>query len=160
MKVRQANRADSLQIAILNRAVQEPHAAAEPLFFKSEPDIAQVIAFFEELLADPDNRIFIIEVEGRAAGYLYLQIMRRPENVFMHAYNMAYIHHIAVLKEKQGGGLGSILMEAACDLAREEDIQMVALDTWSFNTAAHGFFRRRGFETFNLRMKKRMMDEG
>ncbi len=96
----------------------------------------------------------ILEEEGKAAGYIFLEIMSRPENVFMHAYSMIYIHHIAVLPEKQGSGYGTKLIEAACILAQEENIPHVALDTWSFNTAAHNFFKGRGFKTFNMRMSK------
>ena len=80
--------------------------------------------------------------------------MHRPENAFIHDYSMIHIHHIAVVTEKQGNGYGTKLIEAACILAQEENIRRVVLDTWSFNTAAHNFFKGRGLKTFNLRMSK------
>ncbi len=82
----------------------------------------------------------ILEEEGMAAGYLFIQIMHRPENAFMHAYSMIHINHIAVVPERQGCGYGIKLLEAACILAHEENIPRVVLDIWSFNTAAHKFF--------------------
>ena len=82
-------------------AVQAPHAAPEPLLFKSEADEVQVIQFFERVLADPDSRILILELDDLGLGYLYLQIMRRPESAFRYAYSVIYIHHIAVTPENR-----------------------------------------------------------
>lgn len=155
MLIRAAVNSDCPQLAKLNNTVQAIHAAAEPLLFKVKPNIKQVEVFFKEMLADPQKRILILEDDnGTAAGYLFLEIMVRPENAFMKAYNMAYIHHLAVASEKQGVGYGTRLIEAACDLAKMENITRVALDSWSFNEDAHNFFHNRGFRTFNLRMSK------
>jgi ribosomal protein S18 acetylase RimI-like enzyme len=154
MKIRPATSEDCPQLAVLNHTVQTSHAESEPLLFKQDPDAGQVTDFFMDMLDDPDNHILILEEEGKAAGYLFLQIIRRPENAFMQAYSMIHIHHIAVVTEKQGSGYGTKLLEAACILAQEENIPRVVLDTWSFNTAAHKFFKGRGFKTFNLRMSK------
>jgi ribosomal protein S18 acetylase RimI-like enzyme len=59
----------------------------------------------------------------------------------------------------RGRGCGRILMQAACQLANDEDIPQVALDVWSFNSKAQAFFNRMGFQTFNLRMNLWISDD-
>jgi ribosomal protein S18 acetylase RimI-like enzyme len=157
MNIRFAERTDCPTLASLNQTVQHIHAEAVPQLFKSSPDRVQVIDFFVDLLDDPENRIMLLEDDGQAVGYLYFQILRRPENAFMFAYDVIYIHHIAVERSKQGRGYGTQLINAAVEFARNKRVPQIALDTWSFNSDAQEFFMRKGFKIFNIRMN-RMLD--
>jgi RimJ/RimL family protein N-acetyltransferase len=38
----------------------------------------------------------------------------------------------------------------------ELGVQQVALDTWSFNTAAQAFFAWCGYEIYNVRLRRRL----
>jgi hypothetical protein len=40
-------------------------------------------------------------------------------------------------------------------LATELAVPEVALDTWTFNVAAQGFFQSLGYSAYNLRLRKR-----
>lgn len=160
MKIRTADHEDCQSLALLNREVQNPHADSVPHMFKHNPDSAEMCEFFEELLNDSDNRIFIIANDGQDLGYIFCQMMRRSETAFMYAYSLVYVHHIAVLKDSRGSGCGRRLIEAAYQLAEEEQINQIALDVWSFNTNAQAFFKHMGFDTFNLRMNYWLTEAG
>lgn len=57
-----------------------------------------------------------------------------------------YLHHMAVLPELQGRGLGKRLMEAAVGVARERRMQM-KLEVSEANAGAIALYRKYGFET-------------
>jgi GNAT superfamily N-acetyltransferase len=53
-------------------------------------------------------------------------------------------------------GVGLALMQQAEMLAEEWNVQRMQLDSWDFNTQAHAFFERSGFERFNFRFWKQL----
>jgi ribosomal protein S18 acetylase RimI-like enzyme len=103
------------------------------------------------LIAKPENLVFIAEVEGVAAGYVYGEVVRQPETSFRHGYEMVYLHHISVRPAYRRRGVRQALVDAAGELG----IGLMALDVWSFNEEARAFFRRQGFAVFNERMWNR-----
>jgi len=139
MTIDLATHADIQTLALLNKEVQNLHANARPDLFKPDLNMDEIAEFFAEMLDDADNRIFINRIDGQGVGYLFCKIMRRPGNAFMFPYSVVYIDHIAVKTDFRGHGCGRILIEAAKQLARDENIPQVALDTWSFNSNAKPF---------------------
>lgn len=57
-----------------------------------------------------------------------------------------YLHHMAVLPELQGRGLGKRLMDTAVTVARERGMQM-KLEVSEMNQGAIALYRKYGFET-------------
>jgi GNAT superfamily N-acetyltransferase len=55
------------------------------------------------------------------------------DNPFKYGRNTIYIHQISGGPNYQRKGVGRELMEAVDLLARGENIQNLALDTWEFN---------------------------
>jgi len=153
MKIRLATAEDVDMLVGLNADVQKLHADAMPHLFKQPSDLGSLAADFRDrILADADGSTFIVEDEDQAMGYIYIRIVRRPENAYTYAQNLIYIDQISVTPASQGKGCGRALMAAVFDLARSQGIDRVVLDTWAFNTPAHGFFERMGFKPFNYRM--------
>jgi ribosomal protein S18 acetylase RimI-like enzyme len=153
--VREATEADAGNISSLNTDVQATHASAVPWLFKpASPDTfpPEVVA---ELLDEPSNLVFIAEVESTPAGYVYAEIIDRPETSFNHAYQMIYIHHVSVRPTLRRQGVGRALLEAVQAEARKRDIHMISLDVWTFNDAARAFFSRNGFTAHSERLWKR-----
>ena len=152
MEIRYAAPSDAAVISALNRTVQALHAAAHPALFKPpSPDTfspTEVAA-----LMDLPGHVFLIaSVDEMPAGYLYLQVVRRPESAIRRAFDQVYINHISVDEAYQGLGVGSALMAAAVDLARAEGITHLELDVWAFNDHARVFFERQGFTVYNQRL--------
>jgi ribosomal protein S18 acetylase RimI-like enzyme len=153
--IRKAIEQDAATVAALNADVQAVHATAMPWLFKPPGPDTFPPAAVKDLLAQPDNLVFIAEVDGTAAGYAYAQIVERPETPFIYAHNMTYLHHISVKPLYRRHGVGSALIAAVRAAATEFGIALVALDVWTFNEEARAFFRRRGFAAYNERLWSR-----
>ena len=153
--VREATEADAGSISSLNTDVQAAHASAVPWLFKpAGPDTfpPDAVAL---LLDEPGNLVFIAEVESSPAGYIYAEIIDRPETSFNYAYQMIYIHHVSVRPTLRRQGVGRALLEAVQAEASKRDIRMISLDVWTFNDAARAFFSRGGFAAHSERLWKR-----
>jgi ribosomal protein S18 acetylase RimI-like enzyme len=152
--VREATKADAGSISSLNTDVQAAHASAVPWFKPAGPDTfpPDAVAL---LLDEPDNLMFIAEVESSPAGYIYAQIIDRSETSFNYAYQMIYIHHISVRPTHRRQGVGQALLEAVQTAASNRDIRMISLDVWTFNDGARAFFSRSGFTAHSERLWKR-----
>ena len=151
--VRKATEADAGSISSLNADVQAVHASAVPWFKPAGSDTFPPDAV-TALLDEPNNLMFIADVESSAVGYLYAEIIDRPETSFNYAYQMIYIHHISVRPMHRRQGVGRALLEAVQAAASERDIRMISLDVWTFNDAARAFFSRSGFTARSERLWK------
>jgi ribosomal protein S18 acetylase RimI-like enzyme len=152
MDVRLATIADIETIAALNVEVQNLHAEAHPHIFKSVMDGAFAIDYISEQMRMLNHYFYVVNLEGEDVGYVFGRVVRRPESAYMYAWNMIYIDQIAVKSTARGKGCGTRLIQAVRELAMEQGIETVALDTWNFNEGAQAFFAKQGFTTFNLRM--------
>ena len=153
--VREATGADAGNISSLNTDVQAAHASAVPWLFKPADSGTFAPNVVAELLDEPRNLVFIAEVESSPAGYVYAEIIDRPETSFNYAYQMIYIHHVSVRPTLRRQGVGRALLEAVQTEANKRDIRMISLDVWTFNDAARAFFSRSGFTAHSERLWRR-----
>ena len=153
MQIRRADTHDARLLTELVMTVQHIHAENRPDIFKPALVTDDLVKWFENALAQTENHIYIGEVEGKAVGYLFAEVYRRPETPFTHAMEMIYIEQISVNSEHQGKGYGKQLMQAAYDLASAENINRLVLEVWNFNIHAIEFYENRGFQAFNQRME-------
>ncbi len=154
MNIRKATIADSLALSTLSRDVQSLHAEHHPKLFRMPDSDDFALSFFEEMLADPAVTIFIAEENGEVLGCIVCKLIERPENPFTFAFRSLMIDQISVRPAAQGQGVGVALMQQADALAAELNVQRIQLESWGFNTKAHGFFESQGFEKFNFRFWK------
>jgi ribosomal protein S18 acetylase RimI-like enzyme len=153
MNIRPATLDDADLLAVLNADVQRLHADALPQLFKQPDDLGMIAAAFRDVFfPDPNVCVFIVEVEGAAAGYVVARISHRPENAFTYAQDWIYIDQIGVRPAYQGQGCGRMLVQAVFELAQAEKINRITLDTWAFNTEAQAFFKKQRFEVSIYRM--------
>lgn len=152
MIIRRAVVEDAPSISRLNFEVQRLHASALPHLFKSPPQADFALLFMQEQLADPNNYFYICQQDGEDVGYVFARLLHRPENAFFHAWKYFYIDHIAVTPGRRRSGCGRQLVETIVELAQQEGVDTISLETWAFNHDAHAFFSQVGFETANMRM--------
>jgi len=156
MKIRQATSTDSLLLSSLCLDVQSLHAKHHPDFFKTPTSDDFAASFFDGMLADPTTSIFIAEESGEALGYIFCKLIDRPENPFTSAVRYLHIDQISVRPAVQGKGVGKMLIQRVVVLALELNLPRIQLDSWGFNTEAHAFFEKMGFEKFNHRFWKNL----
>lgn len=156
MKIRQATSTDSSLLSSLCVDVQRLHAEHHPDFFKMPRNDNFAVDFFDGVLADPTTSIFIAEEKEEALGYIFCKLIDRPENPFTFAVRYLHVDQISVRPVAQGKGVGAMLIQRAIALALELNLQRIQLDSWGFNTEAHAFFEKMGFEKFNHRFWKNL----
>ena len=103
------------------------------------------------MLADPATTIYIAEEGAHALGYIFCNLIERPETHFTYPNRFLHIDQISVRPDAQGRGAGTALMDQVEKLAGELGVAKIQLDFWNFNTRAHTFFEGLRFEKFNYR---------
>jgi ribosomal protein S18 acetylase RimI-like enzyme len=155
LTIRPATKDDAPIISALNTDVQALHAEALPWRFKPPGPDTFTPRDAEDLLAQPGHVAWLAFVDDAPAGYLVAEIVRRPESPRHHAHAMVYVHQLSVRPGFRKRGAGRVLLDAAKQHGETLDISILALDTWSFNEAAIGFFQRYGLTAYNQRMWNR-----
>ena len=142
--------ADADVVSALNREVQGVHAAALPRFFKLPGPESFPASDVRALLAKPENIVLLARLAPEPAGYVYAEIVRRPQTSLRYAHAMIYLHHISVTAGKRR--VGRALFEAVRQIGAQHGISTLALDVWLFNEPARRFFRRCGLTPYNERL--------
>lgn len=150
--IRRATAADAETVASLNAHVQALHAENLPWRFKPPGPASFPPAEAAALIAKPGNIIFVAEVGGATVGYVYAEVVRRPETPFVYALETVYMHHISVAPKFRAKDIGEALLDAIRAEAARLKIELITLDVWSFNANARSFFRRNGFRIYNERL--------
>jgi ribosomal protein S18 acetylase RimI-like enzyme len=152
MNIRRASDDDADALSELNAEIQTIHAAALPWRFKPPGPGAFPCEETIALLGRTDNHFFVAEVDGAIIGYVYAEIVRRPETALHQAQDVVYVHHLYVRPAFQRRGIGRALLDAARGAGAELGIARLALDVWTFNHEARAFFRRYGLTPYNERL--------
>ena len=152
MQVRIATASDASTISALCADVQRLHATAIPMFYKPASPETFPAATVCELMASPDRRIFVAEVEGEIAGYVYVELQRQPESPFVYAMDIVYVHHISMRPFLRRSGIGTELMKAVDAWAKERHASTIKLHVCAFNAPAIAFYENSGFEHLSLGM--------
>lgn len=71
--------------------------------------------------------------------------MPDPELWEAHESDALFVHGLAVRRSLSGWGIGSALLDFACDRAARQDIPWVRLDCNKTNLALQAYYRRHGF---------------
>ncbi len=89
-----------------------------------------------------DNDYYIsAELEGRVIGFCSTAIM----NNFWQEGIMAYVYAMVVADEYRGKGLGTTIIDKACEYAKERGCKKLELDSAFHRERAHKFYEKIGF---------------
>jgi GNAT superfamily N-acetyltransferase len=125
-----------------------------PERFKTVGDLEPfVLDFRERILTDANGVVLMAAMDDVPAGYLYATRLERPENAYTYAQDYFFIDQISVKPVFQKQGCGRALIEQVIKIARSEQVRHIGLGTWAFNTSAHQFFAKQGFQITQYRME-------
>ncbi|MBL7732754.1 MAG: GNAT family N-acetyltransferase [Chitinophagaceae bacterium] len=146
--VRQAVASDAPLIAEMSRQTFYDSFAEQNT--KEDMDKFMTEQFTHEALmkevTEPGN-IFLLAYTGdEPAGYVRLREKNNPPELGNH--NAIEIARIYAVTTAIGKGVGSALMKACIDIAREKNKTMIWLGVWEHNQRAIDFYARWGFEKF------------
>jgi ribosomal protein S18 acetylase RimI-like enzyme len=94
--------------------------------------------------------VFVAEDEsGERLGFAAVE-----ENQHFTGEMQAYIEELAVREEAEGRGVGSALVEACEQWARQHEFTLLVLDTSSANKRARALYGRLGFTEESVKLTK------
>lgn len=95
----------------------------------------------ESFILNPNNVMFLALEQGHVIGFAWGYILERMDNE-----SMLYIHSVDVLKEHQRKGVGTALMNAFLDLAKNNHFRNVFLITDEENLPANHLYQKFSYE--------------
>ena len=134
-----------------------PHVEAEPYDFR-QSDPSGVRTFFEFIINAPNHVVLLASADDTTVGYLWVEDQARPAGPFKNATRVLALNHISVDPQFRRLGVGRALYLAAEREAQQLGVKRLVMDHWTFNEDAALFFGSLGFESFNIRMRKRLPD--
>jgi ribosomal protein S18 acetylase RimI-like enzyme len=144
---------DLPRVAELSLSLQRMHAVALPERFV-EPDLSASQKLFEEQFVDPEGVGFVATVGSHIAGYLLARRVHHDADGFIRGAAALHVHHLVVMDEAQGAGIGTALMHSAIEHANRAGLDTITLQTWRFNDEAGAFFEHLGFEVESMRLSR------
>lgn len=153
MNIKVEQTADVRELANLNESIQTWHHENYLREFKpfAQDELEKAL---ENLIGSENSFGFIAKHENKSIAYPIGYVRRRQESAFQYEKTVFFIDQIGVLPEYRKSGVGQILMDRTCQLAKRKDIDEVQLDYWSGNQSAEIFFTKNGFTAFKHAMKK------
>ncbi len=145
LKIQPASRDDYDIVFDLFFEVQVIHAAAHPKFFRPPKKDEHFHSFLERVFDDPAQHLLLARVDQVPVGYIQYFLGKRPEDLFQPERKFAYIHQLVISEAYRRSGYATALIGHVRALAREQGVERVGIDFWSFNKSARACFERQGF---------------
>jgi ribosomal protein S18 acetylase RimI-like enzyme len=111
-------------------------------------------SFLGSLLDRSDVAIFVAEVAGAVAGYVYAGV--EPISWKELRDECGYVHDLVVDDAHRGRGVGTLLMEAALGWMKERGLPRVVLCTAQSNDGAQRLFAHLGFRRTMIEMTREL----
>jgi GNAT superfamily N-acetyltransferase len=129
--------------------------AADPIAASREaPASDGYWAAFDDIAADPRNRIIVADVDGRVAGTLQLTMIPGLSRGGM---LRAQIEAVRVAPGQRGQGVGHAMISWAIEEARREGCGLVQLTSDKRRTDAIRFYQSLGFEASHEGFKSTLL---
>jgi diamine N-acetyltransferase len=100
----------------------------------------------ERQLREPGSVFFLAEREGRAVGYLKLNLPGAQTD--LDEVDAVEIESLYVSAAHQGTGIGGALLAQAIAVAEDAGLRTIWLGVWERNTRAIAFYEHAGFRRF------------
>lgn len=131
------------QSIVLREARSEDAPALTPLSaqlgYPSAPD--QIAARLAILLADPENAVFVAEVDNRIIGWIQV-----GNFVTVETDPAAEIRGLVVEDGRRGSGVGRLLVARAEQWARDHGLTTITVRSNIIRDGAHAFYRRLDYQ--------------
>jgi len=105
---------------------------------------------FEVIEADPNNSVYVAELEGAVLGTFQLTFIRQ---LSYGGCLVAQVESVHVHSSARGRGLGALMMTFAIAEARRRGALRIQLTSNLRRTRAHEFYERLGFRASHKGMK-------
>ena len=114
--------------------------------------------YFKDLLNNQDVKLFVIEnlENSEIVGYSNLKLMNTPNIDIVVKSKYIYIDDFCIKQAYKRKGIGKKLFNFILEYAKQQGVESVQLNVWSFNEDAIEFYNFMGMKERNVRMEMRV----
>lgn len=114
--------------------------------------------YFKDLLNNQDVKLFVIEnlENSEILGYSNLKLMNTPNIDIVVKSKYIYIDDFCIKQAYKRKGIGKKLFNFILEYAKQQGVESVQLNVWSFNEDAIEFYKFMGMKERNVRMEMRV----
>lgn len=117
-----------------------------PEDFKAYIDKAFALESIQKQLLNPATHFYFVLKEAQVIGYFKLNEKEAQSDLYLE--NTIELERIYIVKEAQGNGYGTHVLNEVLRLARLKKMKSIWLGVWEHNTNAIRLYERFGFVKF------------
>ena len=110
------------------------------------------LKYFERHVRSRTRKAIVAERNGEIVGYLIGELQKRPP--IFETPRQAYIDNIGVLERERNKGIGSLMLEAFAEWAKEKKMPSIILNVVVENNPAIRLYEKHGYKTTILTQRK------
>ena len=108
------------------------------------------------ILEDEEDTIYVAELDQKIVGVINFSVESLSATSFNEAFVRVTVDTLIVAEEHRRKGIGQLLMATAEGWAREKGMYDITLIVYSYNTTAISFYEANGYESYSVRMRKKL----
>jgi len=158
MVIRQANKHDLEALSRLYAEFHEFHVRGVPdrlLRFDSSR-VTELHAALQKIIENKDAVILVAEVDGQLVGLGEVYMREDSPNPLKVQHKYGHLQSMIVTESYRGRGIGTRILEAVEQWAKEKNAAEVRLDTWEFKEGPLEFYEKRGYNTLRRTLVRRL----
>ncbi len=156
--VRQANTQDLEALSKLYAEFHEFHVRGVPdrLLRSNSPRIAEMHAALQKIIENKDAVILVAEIDGQLVGLGEVYMREDSPNPLKVQHKYGHLQSMIVTEAYRGRGIGTRILEAVEQWAKEKSAAEVRLNTWEFKEGPLGFYEKRGYNTLRRTLVRKL----
>ncbi len=155
LTIRRASASDIPSLRQLGYELQENERLLCPDRAPAAEIVDQYNAITQRVVASGEWVIFVALDGDQFVGYT-AGAMNDPEDDLINLAPGFHVDDIVVAKSHRGQGIGRQLLDAIGEYAKEQGAKSIELNVLSANVEAQAFYRKVGFQDYELVLKKKL----
>lgn len=159
IRVRRAESADYDAACRLYAEADTLHARERPDRFRLTDQPARSRSLFDAHLDDPEQALFVADMDDTVAGLVRVQAFGRPEIADVPALTprrYAMVQELVVAQSHQRRGIATRLMTEADRWARDHGLAEIQLTVYDFNLPALRLYSKLGYSPDSRRLSRKL----
>lgn len=149
--IREMNLNDYEDVKILVRQIHELHLSNRPDIYNDGESFPKEC--FEKVLSDANNLNYVYVKSKKIVGVLNATLQHTNPLPIIKPRTYYFIENLVVDKNHRRKGIAKKLFNYLTLKAKENNIDSIELNVWSFNTEAIKFYESMGMNIKNIRME-------
>ena len=149
--IREMNLNDYEDVRILVKQIHELHLSNRPDIYNDGESFPK--EYFEKVLNDANNLNYVYIENKKIVGVLNATLQHTNPLPIIKPRTYYFIENIVVDKNHRRKGIAKKLFSYLTLKAKENNIDSIELNVWSFNTEAIKFYESMGMNIKNIRME-------